>query len=99
MPEISPRASASQYGEPSPVSAGTKWTPPVDSTERASASVSAASAIIPSPSRSHWTAAPVTKTAPSSAVTPGWAAAVRRMPCGGGPPSSPWFASTKLPVP
>ena len=41
MPEMSPRASASQYGEPSPVSAGTKWTPPVDSTERASASVSA----------------------------------------------------------
>ena len=30
-------------------------------------SVSAASATIPSPSRSHWTAAPVTNTAASSA--------------------------------
>ena len=83
-----PRTSGSQYGEPSPVSAGTNTTPSVDSTEVASASVSPASAIRPSPSRSHCSAAPATSTAPSSAncgASPGaTAAAVRRSPCGGG---------------
>ena len=40
-PTIVPRAYGSQCGEPRPVSAGTNTTPSVDSTDRASASVSA----------------------------------------------------------
>ena len=44
-----PRASGSQYGEPRPVSAGTKTTPSVESTEAASASVSPASVDEPEP--------------------------------------------------
>ena len=54
-------------GDPSPVNAGTTYTPPVSGTDAASGPISAASAMIPRPSRSHWTAAPVTKIAPSSA--------------------------------
>ena len=81
---MSPRASGSQCGEPRPVRAGTKNTPSVDSSEVASASVSPASSIRPSPSRSHWTAAPPTRTAPSSANCGGapgaTAAAVRSSP-------------------
>ena len=54
--------------------------------ESASASLSAASSIRPRPSRSHCIAAPVTKTAPSSARRGGSpssrAAAVRSRPCG-----------------
>ena len=62
-----PRAYGSQYGEPSPVNAGTNTTPPVSGTLAASGPVSAASSMMPSPSRSHCTAAPVTKIAPSIA--------------------------------
>ena len=67
MPRMVPRACGSQWGAPRPVSAGTKTTPSVSSTVRATASVSAALPTIWSPSRSHCTAAPVTKIAPSSA--------------------------------
>ena len=54
-------------GAPSPVSAGTNTTPSVSGTVRAIASVSAAEPTICRPSRSHCTAAPVTKIAPSIA--------------------------------
>ena len=67
IPMIRPRACGSQCGAPSPVSAGTKTTPSVSGTVAAIASVSAADPTICSPSRSHCTAAPVTKIAPSSA--------------------------------
>ncbi len=66
-PRIVPRACGSQWGAPSPVSAGTKTTPSDESTVAAIASDSAAEPTICSPSRSHCTAAPVTKIAPSSA--------------------------------
>ena len=66
-PVTMPRAWGSHHGLPSPVSAGTKTTPPVSGTEAASGPTSAAAAMMPSPSRSHWTAAPVTKMDPSSA--------------------------------
>ena len=72
-PVTSPRASGSHQGEPSPVSAGTKTTPPVDSTLRASASLSAASPSTPRPSRSHWIAAPLDEHR-----------ALERVPVGGG---------------
>ena len=62
-----PRACGSQCGAPSPVSAGTNTTPSEDSTVDATASLSAADPTICSPSRSHCTAAPVTKIAPSRA--------------------------------
>ena len=55
---MSPRASGCHQGEPSPVSAGTNDTPPVESTLHAIASLSAALASTPSPSRSHCKAAP-----------------------------------------
>ena len=45
-------------GVPSPVNAGTTNTPSVSGHDAASGPISAASAMIPSPSRSHWTAAP-----------------------------------------
>ncbi len=67
MPTTVPRAYGSQSGAPSPANAGTTNTPPVSSTEAASGPTSEASAMIPRPSRSHCTAAPVTKIAPSSA--------------------------------
>ena len=67
MPRIVPRACGSQCGAPSPVSAGTNTTPPVSSTVAAIASLSAADPTICRPSRSHCTAAPVTKIAPSVA--------------------------------
>ncbi len=66
-PVTVPRASASQCGVPSPTKAGTKCTPPVSGTLRASASLSAAAWMSPSPSRSHCTAAPAMNTLPSSA--------------------------------
>ena len=69
IPTIVPRAYGSQYGEPRPVSAGTKYTPPVSGTLCARACVSDACEMIPSPSRSHWIAAPVTKIEPSIAYT------------------------------
>ena len=62
-----PRAYGSQYGEPRPVNAGTKVTPPVSGTLAASGPVSAASSMMLIPSRIHWIAAPVTKIAPSIA--------------------------------
>ena len=67
IPAMTPRASARQWGAPRPVSAGTKTTPPVSGTLRASASTSFADRMIPSPSRSHCTAAPAMKADPSSA--------------------------------
>ena len=68
-PMISPRADGSQSGAPRPVSAGTNTTPPESGTPAASCSVSPAEATRPSPSRSHCTAAPVTKIAPSRAYS------------------------------
>ena len=49
------------------MNAGTKTTPSVSSTLAASGSVSDAVSMMPSPSRSHCTAAPVTKIEPSIA--------------------------------
>ena len=66
-PTIVPRAYGSQCGEPRPVSAGTNTTPSVSGTDVASGSASANSVITPSPSRSQFSAAPVTKIDPSSA--------------------------------
>ena len=66
-PRIVPRAAASQCGAPSPVNAGTTTTPPVSGTEAASGSTSCSRSMIPSPSRSQSTAAPLTKTEPSRA--------------------------------
>ena len=66
-PRMVPRAAGSQCGAPRPVRAGTKTTPPESGTDAARGSVSSAELIRPSPSRSHCTAAPVTKIAPSRA--------------------------------
>ena len=49
------------------MSAGTKVTPPLSGTDSASGPISAAVEMMPSPSRSHWIAAPETKVDPSSA--------------------------------
>ena len=70
-PTIAPRASDLQYGANRPENAGTKAMPPVSSTSAARASVSAASSMMPSWSRSHWMADPVTAIDPSSAYTAG----------------------------
>jgi len=67
IPVTMPRASGSHHGLPRPVSAGTNTTPPLSGTEAASGPVSAAASMTPSPSRSHWMAAPETKADPSSA--------------------------------
>ncbi len=67
MPVTVPRAAGSHWGLPSPVSAGTKTTPPLSGTEAANGPTSAAFSMMPSPSRSHWMAAPETKAEPSSA--------------------------------
>ena len=103
MPTIVPRADGSQSGAPSPVNAGTKTTPPESGTVPASASVSAAAPISPSPSRSHCTAAPVTKIAPSRAYVgrpsgPSQATVDRR-PASERTTSSPVLTSTNEPVP
>ena len=66
-PTIAPRASERQYGANSPENAGTKYTPPLSSTWRASASLCAAPLMMPNWSRSHCTAEPVTAIEPSSA--------------------------------
>ena len=66
---MAPRASASQYGAPSPVKAGTTYTPPVSGTLRAMAHVSATSSMRPSSSRSHCKRAPAMNTLPSSAYS------------------------------
>ena len=70
-PTMAPRASDRQYGANSPENAGTKYTPPLSSTWRASDSLSDAPEMMPSWSRSHCTADPVTATEPSSAYTTG----------------------------
>ena len=62
-----PRAYGSQCGAPRPASAGTKTTPSLDGTLCASEVASAPLPTMPSPSRSHCTAAPPMKTLPSSA--------------------------------
>ena len=67
MPVMRPRASGRQCGAPRPVSAGTMVTPPESGTDRASASISAAAAMMPRPSRSHCTSAPAMKALPSRA--------------------------------
>ena len=67
MPVMMPRAAGSHQGLPRPVSAGTKVTPPLSPTDSASGPTSAALSMSPSPSRSHWMAAPETKVDPSSA--------------------------------
>ena len=67
MPTSVPRAYGSHHGLPRPVKAGTKYTPSVVSTDAASGPTSWRSAMMPSPSRSHWMAEPVEKMAPSSA--------------------------------
>ena len=50
-----------------PVKAGTNVTPPLSGTDAASGPSSAAASMMPSPSRSHWMAAPETKAEPSRA--------------------------------
>ncbi len=67
MPSTVPRAYGSHQGLPRPVNAGTNTTPSLSSIDSASGPTSADSAMIPRPSRSHCTAAPVTKMAPSRA--------------------------------
>ncbi len=66
-PVIVPRAYWSHHGAPMPVSAGTKYTPPLSPTLRASLSTSDDERIMPSPSRSHCTTEPPTKMLPSNA--------------------------------
>ena len=92
----------SHHGAPSPVNAGTRYTPPVLLIDWASASVSAAWDMIFSSSRSHWMVAPPINTLPSSAKTgfpPIRRAMVVSSPfrlCTG---VSPVFISIKQPVP
>src|SRR5438128_2698539 len=66
-PVITPRALCFQYGAYSPENAGTKYTPPLSSTDRASVSISELVPIKPRLSRSHCTSAPVIAMLPSSA--------------------------------
>ena len=66
-PVTMPRAVGSHQGLPRPVRAGTKMTPPLSGTDAASGPTSAAASMMPSPSRSHWIAAPETKAEPSRA--------------------------------
>ena len=67
-PTIAPRASERQYGANSPENAGHEVDPAVvGAPGAASASISAASQMMPSWSRSHCTAEPVTAIEPSSA--------------------------------
>ena len=64
---MAPRAYISQYGAPSPVNAGTTYTPALSFTLFAKYSLSALSLMSFSSSRSHWMTAPPTNTLPSSA--------------------------------
>ncbi len=66
-PKTAPRAYGSNHGEPSPVNAGTNTTPSGSSTLAASGPASDDASMMPRPSRSHCTAAPVTKIDPSIA--------------------------------
>ena len=68
-PTIAPRASERQYGANSPEKAGTKYTPPLSDTWPAKPSISDAPEMMPSWSRNHCTAEPVTAIEPSSAYT------------------------------
>src|SRR5512143_2260328 len=103
MPTMVPRAYGSHHGDPRPVKAGTTNTPPESVTEAASGPISAAEEMMPSPSRSHWMAAPVTKMAPSIAYALVPSASVQAtvvsMPSVGAGHVGPTFISTKLPVP
>ena len=75
-PTIAPRASGRQYGANSPENAGTKYAPPLSSTERASCLDLGRVEISFRLSRSHCTSEPVTAIDPSSAYTgsasPSW---------------------------
>lgn len=66
-PAMTPRASERQYGANRPENAGTKYAPPLSSTERARVSISAADLIRPIWSRIHCTSEPVTAMEPSRA--------------------------------
>ncbi len=85
------------------MNAGTNMTPPLSGTLAASGPVSAASVMMPRPSRSHWIAAPVTKIAPSMAYTVGASptcqATVVNSPSAGSGRVAPRFTSTNEPVP
>src|SRR4051794_9806874 len=100
---IVPRAYGSHHGLPRPVNAGTTQIPPLSSTVRASASTSADESMIRSSSRSHWTAAPVTKIDPSSTYVAGPSPIVQptevSSPSLGVGHDDPMLSSTKLPVP
>ena len=92
----------SQYGAPSPTNAGTRYTPPVSVTDSARRWLSAAVRITPSPSRSHWMAAPAMNTLPSSAyviVPPSRHAIVVSNPWREATGASPVLSSRKQPVP
>jgi hypothetical protein len=66
MPDDGAAGVGSHHGLPRPVNAGTRYTPPLSVDEAASGPTSSAAVDDrPSPSRSHWIAAPVTKIAPS----------------------------------
>src|SRR2546423_1868387 len=104
MPTTVPRAYGSHHGDPSPVKAGTTNTPSVSSTVAAKGPTSAASRMMPSPSRNHWIAAPVTKIAPSYAYVVGRPSAscqptVVNKPSTGAGHDDPTFISTNEPVP
>ena len=75
VPRVSPirvpLAYESQCGAPRPTSAGTKYTSSLESRLAASSSVSWALSMMPRPSLSYCTAAPVMKMAPSSAYSTG----------------------------
>src|SRR4029078_10897516 len=98
-----PRAYGSHHGLPSPANAGTRYTPPLSGTVAANGPISAAEPIRPSPSRSHWMAAPVTNTAPSNAYatvpSASCHATVVNMPSEAGGQVGPTLSRTKLPVP
>jgi hypothetical protein len=65
-PQMSPRAAIFQCGAPRPGERGHEHHPARVGTSAASASISAAQEMSPSPSRSHCTAAPAMNTLPSS---------------------------------
>ena len=91
-----------QDGAPSPAKAGTKYTPPLSGTEFANDSTSAAEAMMPSESRSHWMTAPPIKTLPSSAYSvrsPIFQATVVNKRFSDAIGRSPMFCNRKHPVP
>jgi hypothetical protein len=99
---MSPRASGRQCGAPRPASAGTATTPPESGTDAASASISRALPMMPSPSRSHCTIAPAMKVEPSSAYTtssPSFQPTVVSSPFFDGTARAPVFMSMNAPVP